>query len=939
MHRQLWASILALGVSAGPCQTRAETLWIPAGQATSLSGPIVLGQKTGLVEEGALGDFLVSALCVRPPNLDAGYAEYRVRIPRPGPWYVWARLRGPLGQAGSFAWIPQGESPRADASRAFTISEPGARQWRWEPLGARATSASCPPPTPVSLPQGTLSFRIYARQASDSVFQPGNWRMARPMFNPRLNLLCLTTQADYVPSDADAQRATKLQPTRLSGEAVVKPAPLPPVSADEWKCRGKQPIPDWLRCPRFYTKDTWRSELAGRKPGDIAFMVRQIAANEGSAFRLSAFWSGEAYFQSQVAPHAPGLGAIDYLREALDEGRRLGVTIVMYMNPNALYREHPLYHEAAVRRADGSESEGPAYGVPGTHYVCINNPKYREFLRRLLTEVFTKYGPAGLYVDGLTPHRCFCPHCREKYRGMWGQPMPVEKLSKAPDWCVIWEMVYRPDPVGDPTDPDTPRYTAFLARSLAEATRLVSETVKRAKPGAATLFHSWPKPQTIDCYDGTLTEIYLSHPWVHRLWKFGELANYSNVFAVPTLFNIYLHDHGTEAEARTKMIQGLANGCYPNCWNELGMKPMFRFMRENAEYLDFARTTPVRFLAFVRGVTHDAAQERVIRQTPPNLRPPSDMFLAPYVGCYSALVRSGIPVVTLPRADFHKRLDGFKVLVLANEACMSDEQVEAVRRFVRAGGGLIATYETSRYDEKGNTRADFGLADVFGCHFERTLPPEKRQLVPSPEAAPFAARKKTLSDLSRALAREPHVAVRLDGSTALGEWRGEPSMAKPTAAAIWHEFGSGRVIFVPSRWDALECDRPSDEAERLLDAALEHVSFHRLPVEVVAGRHVGVTLFEQPNRWILHLVSLDGDTKYATDRVKPLKDGSLWWLRVPAGSRVQRLHRLWAKAEVPFEVVSEVPFGGKGDRVEASLGSIGEYEVLVAEFTPAPGKP
>ena len=45
-------------------------------------------------------------------------------------------------------------------------------------------------------------------------------------------------------------------------------------------------------------------------------------------------------------------------------------------------------------------------------------------------------------------------------------------------------------------------------------------------------------------------------------------------------------------------------------------------------------------------------------------------------------------------------LQGVRVLVLPNVACLSDRAAEVVRRFVHSGGGLIATFETSLYDRE-----------------------------------------------------------------------------------------------------------------------------------------------------------------------------------------------------------------------------------------------
>src|SRR5262249_28306701 len=67
------------------------------------------------------------------------------------------------------------------------------------------------------------------------------------------------------------------------------------------------------------------------------------------------------------------------------------------------------------------------------------------------------------------------------------------------------------------------------------------------------------------------------------------------------------------------------------------------------------------------------------------------------------------------------------VLVLANAAALSDKQAEAVRQFVRAGGGLVATGETSLFDGLGRPRADFALADLLGVSYRgRPRAPARR---------------------------------------------------------------------------------------------------------------------------------------------------------------------------------------------------------------------
>jgi len=75
----------------------------------------------------------------------------------------------------------------------------------------------------------------------------------------------------------------------------------------------------------------------------------------------------------------------------------------------------------------------------------------------------------------------------------------------------------------------------------------------------------------------------------------------------------------------------------------------------------------------------------------------------PERGIGGALLRARIPY--LPRHADHIARDaaarGLKALILPNIGALSDAQCAAIRDFVAAGGGPLATGESSRYDEWG----------------------------------------------------------------------------------------------------------------------------------------------------------------------------------------------------------------------------------------------
>jgi hypothetical protein len=63
--------------------------------------------------------------------------------------------------------------------------------------------------------------------------------------------------------------------------------------------------------------------------------------------------------------------------------------------------------------------------------------------------------------------------------------------------------------------------------------------------------------------------------------------------------------------------------------------------------------------------------------------------------------------------DNLKDLSKYKVLLLADQECLSDEKLDLIRAFVNKGGGLVATEYSSLYNEWRQRKRDFGLNDLF----------------------------------------------------------------------------------------------------------------------------------------------------------------------------------------------------------------------------------
>ena len=55
-------------------------------------------------------------------------------------------------------------------------------------------------------------------------------------------------------------------------------------------------------------------------------------------------------------------------------------------------------------------------------------------------------------------------------------------------------------------------------------------------------------------------------------------------------------------------------------------------------------------------------------------------------------------------------------MILPNIALLSDEECAALKRFSEGGGSIMASFQTSLFNERNERREDFGIAELLGIH-------------------------------------------------------------------------------------------------------------------------------------------------------------------------------------------------------------------------------
>ena len=263
----------------------------------------------------------------------------------------------------------------------------------------------------------------------------------------------------------------------------------------------------------------------------------------------------------------------------------------------------------------------------------------------------------------------------------------------------------------------------------------------------------------------------------------------------------------------------------------------------------------------------------------------------------------------------------FKTLILPNIAALSDEQCRQLRAFVERGGGLVATYETSLYDEWGARRKDFGLADLFGVSFRSTA--EGRCGTPTSGSRTIPARASGIRSSTASKTRRASSTARSGWSVTPRRDFPHPPLTlipsypdlpmekvyparrrRPTIAEVYlREIGAGRVVYFP--WDI---DRVFWEV-----LAVDHglLLAQRRPVGDERGaagaRSTGpgvldVTVWRQKASMTVHLVNLTNPMmmKGPFRELIPVGEQQVV-VRLPEGARARRVQLLREGRELPVQ--------------------------------------
>lgn len=646
-----------------------------------------------------------------------------------------------------------------------------------------------------------------------------------------------------------------------------------------------------------------------------------------------------AFYPTEIPMHyrSKWLGKMDTFGDIAKGCRKLGMNVIARTDSHAchqdIYEAHPDWIAVDEHGNKRRHPSDPDYWI-----TCALGPYNFEFMTSVHEEIMLKYMPDGIFTNRWAGSgMCYCEHCQKSFLAFSGLQLPRTM---------------------DPHDPSRREYVVWHQKRLFELWRLWNEKIQKINPSASYIANAG---------GGALSELDMKTVgelaptlFADRQGRSGLMAPWANGKngkeyratmgdkAIVGIFSMGLEEKyrwkdsvQSEDEIKLWVMDGVAQGLRP--W----------FTKFDAKLIDR------RWLPVVEDIYKwHAANEAYLRNEKPLARvgmvysQQTAIFYGgenarakvedPSLGFYQALIEARIPFEMVhDHLLDREHTDQFRTLILPNIAALSKAQCQQIREFVERGGGVVATYETSLYDEWGVRQPDFGLSSLFGVSFdgkvEGPMLNSYLTLEKNPATQKYHPLLNGFEDATRIINGANQVAIKPAGKNLyplqvvstypdLPMEEVFPRQGKPTqAGAVVREVGKGRVVYLPGDidrtfWEVLDVDHA-----KLLRNAVLWATNEPAPVTVEGKGILDISIWSQKSSITVHLVNLTNPMmmKGPVREVIPITSQRVR-VRIPHGRRVAKAHLLVAGVAAQYST--------EGETILVDVPSINVHEVVAFDL-------
>jgi hypothetical protein len=638
-----------------------------------------------------------------------------------------------------------------------------------------------------------------------------------------------------------------------------------------------------------------------------------------------------AYYPTEIPYHhrSSWLGNMDPFGYLVNGCRKMNMSVIARTDPHAAWQDAFEAHPDWIAVTAKGEKRRH-WANPDMWVTCALGPYNFQFMTEIHKEIMEKYEPDGIFSNRWAGHGiCYCEHCREGFSKFSGTDLPKN---------------------ADRFDPVYQKYMEWSTARLKELWVLWDDVIRKKKASSRFIPNGFPdKVITGQLSDIVFTD-HQARSGYALPWSNGrgakELRASIGMKPLGGIFSVGLEEQyrwkdsvQTEAEIRIWVAECVANGMRP--WFT-----KFSGVLYDRRWLDTVEKIYVKLYK----------NEKYLRNTEPLARvgllfsEQSNNYGAETwqqrsgdhsSGMYHALIEARVPFEMVnDRLLSPEYLKPFKLLILPNSAQLSDEQCTLIRNFVKEGGSILATYETSLYDKNGKRRSDYGLADLFGASTdggaEGPMQNSYLKLRKDPSTGKFHPVLAGLEDAYRiintiyriktkpTLEQLPSPVTLIPSYPDLPMEHVYPRAETDDRELYLNETGKGRVAYFPGDIDRSFWQVMSADHGRLLANTIRWALNEEPVVEVEGPGVIDVTVWKQEKSMTVHLVNLTNPMLMKGPFRELLPVSAKARIKIPAGRSVSGVSLLMSSQKANFKT--------EGGNLIVEIPKIEDHEIVGIDF-------
>ena len=634
-----------------------------------------------------------------------------------------------------------------------------------------------------------------------------------------------------------------------------------------------------------------------------------------------------AYYPTSIPLHhrSDWLADSDPFGYLAEGSRKMNMSVIARTDPHAarqdVYDAHPDWIAVTVKGEKRRHWANKDLWV-----TCALGPYNFDFMTMVHKEIMQRYRPDGIFSNRWAGHGiCYCEHCRKNFREFSGLDLPQST---------------------DRFNTTYQKYSEWSTKRLKELWILWDGVIRKENRASRFIPNGFPdKIITGQLSDIVFTD-HQARSGVTMPWSNGKVAKelrasigmkpLGGIFSVGVEEQYRWKDSvQTEAEIKVWVAEGTANGMRPWFTKFSGVlydrrwlntvESIYQLHWKNERYLRNTQSLARVGMVFSEEVSN-YGKELWQQKSGDHAS-----------GMYHALIEDRMPFEMVnDRLLDDEHLKQFKLLILPNIALLSELQCNQLRRFTERGGSLVATFETSLFDEQGNRKPDFGLRDLFGVSYDKNVEGPMQnsylRLRKDPATNQFHPVLKGLEDAYRIINSIYRVKTKPvisfpDPVTLIPTYPDlpmedvYPRVPETEIKELYlRDAGKSRIAYFPGDIDRSFWQIMSADHSKLLRNTIRWALNEEPIVEVNGPGVIDVTAWKQENSMTVHLVNLTNPMMIKGPFREFIPVDQQVRINIPSGEKIKGVSLLVSGKKPDFQYIE--------GKITLDVKQISDHEII-----------